>query len=138
MVPADPSGTGALADRLIGTGASPGAVVALTDRGRLLGVVTRGHADPAAGRPVDADTAFQIGSISKSFTAICLLREVEHGRLSLDGLAAPCANSRQAIYRSFGWTSRSAGPLGSTGCSPTKAERDNNDHEQSRYRTRAR
>jgi len=85
MAPADTLELiGDLADRVIGTGASPGAVVALTDRGRLLGVVTRGHADPASGRPVDAATAFQIGSISKSFTAICLLCQVEDGRLSLD------------------------------------------------------
>jgi CubicO group peptidase (beta-lactamase class C family) len=33
---------------------------------------------------VAADTLFQIGSISKSFTAICLLREAERGRLSVD------------------------------------------------------
>ena len=45
---------------------------------------TYGHADPAAGRPVDAHTLFQIGSISKSFTAICLLRQWERGRLDLD------------------------------------------------------
>ena len=42
-----------------------------------------GFSDPAALRPVETDTLFQIGSISKSFTAICLLRMVEAGRLDL-------------------------------------------------------
>jgi CubicO group peptidase (beta-lactamase class C family) len=75
---------GAVADRVIATGATPGVAVALTDRERLLGIVTRGHADPASGTAVTPDTLFEIGSISKSFTAICLLRQVEAGRLSLD------------------------------------------------------
>jgi|tagenome__1003787_1003787.scaffolds.fasta_scaffold20989779_11 D-alanyl-D-alanine carboxypeptidase len=76
------------ADRMIAAHATPGVAVALTDRDRLLAVVLRGHADPAAGRPVTEDTRFEIGSISKSFTAICLLREVEEGRLSLDDRVA--------------------------------------------------
>src|SRR3954469_17877233 len=39
------------ADRMIAAHATPGVAVALTDRDRLLAVVLRGHADPAAGRP---------------------------------------------------------------------------------------
>jgi CubicO group peptidase (beta-lactamase class C family) len=46
-------------------------------------VRTYGLADPAAGRPVDDDTLFEIGSISKSLTAICILRLWEGGRLDL-------------------------------------------------------
>jgi len=34
--------------------------------------------------PVDGDTLFQIGSITKTFTATALMRLVEHGRVSLD------------------------------------------------------
>jgi D-alanyl-D-alanine carboxypeptidase len=63
---------------------APGVVVALTDRERLLGGVAVGFADVAAGRPVQLDDRFQIGSISKSFAAIIALQEVEAGRLDLD------------------------------------------------------
>ena len=56
-------------DRLARSNA-PGVVVALTDRERLLGGVAVGLADVAAGRPVELEDRFQIGSISKSFAAI--------------------------------------------------------------------
>jgi CubicO group peptidase (beta-lactamase class C family) len=79
MAPVD-----ALAGRLIAAGATPGAAVAVCDRERLLCAGAYGHADPAAGVPVAAQTLFEIGSISKSFTAVCLLREWERGRLDLD------------------------------------------------------
>lgn len=62
---------------------APGVAVGLTDRERCLGVITHGHADRAAGRPVVAEDLFQIGSISKSFTAVALLQEHEAGRLDL-------------------------------------------------------
>jgi D-alanyl-D-alanine carboxypeptidase len=74
----------ALAARLIAAGATPGAAVAVADRERILAVRSYGHADPAAGRPVDEHTLFEIGSISKSFTAVCLLRRWERGELDLD------------------------------------------------------
>jgi D-alanyl-D-alanine carboxypeptidase len=74
----------ALAARLIAAGATPGAAVAVADRERMLWSGHYGHADPAAGRPVDAETLFEIGSISKSFTASCLLRQWRAGRLDLD------------------------------------------------------
>jgi CubicO group peptidase (beta-lactamase class C family) len=74
----------ALAARLIAAGATPGAAVAVADRERVLWAGHYGHADPAAGRPVDARTLFQIGSISKSFTAACLLRQWQAGRLDLE------------------------------------------------------
>jgi D-alanyl-D-alanine carboxypeptidase len=78
----------ALAQRLITAGATPGAAVAICDRERLLAVWSYGHADPAAGVPVTERTTFQIGSISKSFTAICLLRRWERGELNLDAEVA--------------------------------------------------
>ncbi len=58
----------------------PGAAVALTDRERLLYMATYGYADLAARLPVTPDTLFEIGSISKSFTSICLLQQMEAGR----------------------------------------------------------
>ena len=44
-----------------------------------------GFAEPAPGPPVDPDrTLFRIGSISKTFTWIALMKEVEAGRIRLD------------------------------------------------------
>jgi len=74
---------GALAARLIAAGATPGAAVAVADRERILWSGRYGHADPAAGTPVDGETLFEIGSISKSFTASCLVRRWGAGRLDL-------------------------------------------------------
>jgi len=71
-----------LEDRLPRSDA-PGVVVALTDRERLLGGIAVGLADVAAGRSVELDDRFQIGSISKSFAAIIAMQEVEAGRLDL-------------------------------------------------------
>ncbi len=61
----------------------PGLAVALTDRERLLYVASHGLADVAAQTPVTADTLFEIGSISKSFTAIALLQLHETGQVEL-------------------------------------------------------
>ena len=72
-----------LAGRILATGASPGLVLALTDRDRLLDVRCYGHANPAAEEPVTRETLFPIGSISKSFTALCLLQLAERGELDL-------------------------------------------------------
>ncbi|HSJ52484.1 MAG TPA: serine hydrolase domain-containing protein, partial [Anaerolineae bacterium] len=62
---------------------TPGMAVALTDRQALLHVAARGLADVAAGRPVEPGTLFEIGSISKSFTAIALLQLREAGLVDL-------------------------------------------------------
>jgi CubicO group peptidase (beta-lactamase class C family) len=43
-----------------------------------------GMADAAAGRPVRQDTAFRIGSISKTMTAIAVMQLVDEGALDLD------------------------------------------------------
>ena len=62
---------------------APGAVVGLTDRDRLLGVLPVGKADAFTGARVTDDTRFEIGSISKSFAALIALQEVERGTLDL-------------------------------------------------------
>jgi CubicO group peptidase (beta-lactamase class C family) len=61
----------------------PGMAVALTGGDRLLYVGTYGFADLAARRPVVPETLFQIGSISKSFTALVLLQLHEAGLVDL-------------------------------------------------------
>ena len=63
--------------------AAPGVAIGLTDRERTLGFVCQGLASVAAGEPVEPDTRFQIGSISKSFAAAVLLQEHEAGRVDL-------------------------------------------------------
>nr|WP_240507375.1 serine hydrolase domain-containing protein [Streptomyces kanamyceticus] len=43
-----------------------------------------GVADVATGRPVTADMRHRVGSVTKTFTAAAVLREVEAGRIGLD------------------------------------------------------
>jgi CubicO group peptidase (beta-lactamase class C family) len=62
---------------------APGISLAVTDAEETLGVVVRGFADVAAQAPIRPETRFEIGSISKQFAAICVLQEVEAGRLDL-------------------------------------------------------
>ncbi len=64
--------------------ATPGLALAVTDRERCLGVVLDGLANVDAGTPVAPDHRFQIGSISKGFTALAVLQQVEEGWLDLD------------------------------------------------------
>jgi CubicO group peptidase (beta-lactamase class C family) len=59
---------------------APGLALAITDRERLLRVATYGYADLEAKVPVTPEHLFEIGSISKSFTAIALLQEYDAGR----------------------------------------------------------
>jgi len=61
----------------------PGMALAVTDRDGVLHEVYLGDADIKTGRPVTAETLFQIGSISKSFTAFCLMRLWDQGILDL-------------------------------------------------------
>jgi D-alanyl-D-alanine carboxypeptidase len=63
---------------------TPGLALALTDADGPLGVVVDGMADVATGEPVAEHHRFQIGSISKGFTALAVLQQVEAGRLDLD------------------------------------------------------
>ncbi len=67
---------------------SPGLALAATDREGLLHLATYGFADVAAQTPVTPDTLFEIGSISKSFTAIAMLQMVEAGQLDLHAAVA--------------------------------------------------
>lgn len=62
---------------------TPGVALAITSRERLLRVQTYGVADIKTRQPVTPDTLFEIGSISKSFTAICLLQLREAGKIDL-------------------------------------------------------
>src|SRR5207245_4825599 len=61
----------------------PGAGVALVANGEVLWCGGIGEADMAAKRAVNCDTEFRVGSISKTFVALALLKLQEEGRINL-------------------------------------------------------
>ncbi len=62
---------------------SPGMTLVLADRGGVRRVVNYGYGDIERKLPVGADELFEIGSISKSFIALCLLQLHDEGKLDL-------------------------------------------------------
>ncbi|HEY1613655.1 MAG TPA: serine hydrolase domain-containing protein [Rhizomicrobium sp.] len=62
----------------------PGAVVMVVRNGKPSLVQTFGERDAARNLPVRRDTHFEIGSITKQFTAACILQLQEAGKLRLD------------------------------------------------------
>ena len=86
----------------------PGGVIVLTNRSAILGQITFGHADLGHGEPMRADHLFQIGSISKVFTALLAGQLAAESRLSLDEPVSRFlpwldlgANARPATLRSL-------------------------------------
>ena len=73
----------------------PGLSLSLTDRNGLLRASTYGFADTKLKTPVTAETEFEIGSISKSFTVISLLQLMEQDKF----------DPRQPITRYLPWFS---------------------------------
>ncbi|HEY2751106.1 serine hydrolase domain-containing protein [Phenylobacterium sp.] len=63
---------------------APGLVAGVVREGRLDHLVTVGVADRQSGRPVTADTAFRIASMTKNVTALAILMLRDAGRLSLE------------------------------------------------------
>src|SRR5881394_1940370 len=61
----------------------PGAGIALIANGEVLWCGGIGQADIAANRAVSCDTEFRVGSISKTFVALALLKLQEEGRINL-------------------------------------------------------
>lgn len=74
----------------------PGYIYGVVCDGRLIHVALGGLADVATQRPVTRDTRFRIASMSKSFTALAILKLRDAGRLSLD---APVATYVPAFAR---------------------------------------
>ena len=66
----------------------PGVVALITNRERVLYQGAFGVADVATGRPLTSDALFRIASMTKSFTALSILRLRDLGRLSLEDPAA--------------------------------------------------
>jgi CubicO group peptidase (beta-lactamase class C family) len=69
---------------LMEEGRIPGAGMVMIRDGKPIWVGGLGLADKASGRRVDGDTAFRVGSLTKSFLAIAILRQVERGTMHLD------------------------------------------------------
>jgi CubicO group peptidase (beta-lactamase class C family) len=62
----------------------PGAAWGIVIDGELAHSGTHGFRDLATKAPVDADTVFRIASMTKSFTAMAILKLRDEGKLSLD------------------------------------------------------
>ncbi len=62
----------------------PGLVWGVVIDGRLAHVATEGVRERATGSPVTAGTVFRIASMTKSFTALAILKLRDEGRLSLE------------------------------------------------------
>src|SRR5215470_2882717 len=60
-----------------------GAGVALVSNGQVLWCGGIGRADLTANRDIQCDTEFRVGSISKSFVALALLKLQEEGKINL-------------------------------------------------------
>lgn len=66
----------------------PGMTLAFADRDGFRAVLCLGFANIDRAEPVTPEHLFQIGSISKSFVALAILRLAEAGRLDLDAAVA--------------------------------------------------
>jgi CubicO group peptidase (beta-lactamase class C family) len=66
---------------------SPGAAWGVIVDGQLAHTGVTGYRDVVAKAPVDADTVFRIASMTKSFTAMSILKLRDEGKLSLDAEA---------------------------------------------------
>jgi len=73
-----------IATEFVATAHVPGAAWGVIVDGDLAHVGTTGYRDVEAKAPVDADTVFRIASMTKSFTAVSILKLRDEGRLSLD------------------------------------------------------
>ena len=62
----------------------PGAVLGIIIDGQLVWVKSAGVSDLKSRTPVNADTVFRIASMTKSFTAMAILKLRDEGKLSLD------------------------------------------------------
>jgi CubicO group peptidase (beta-lactamase class C family) len=86
-VPSDAEIKTLLAERIDVQHQGVGIVVGVIDAsGRR--IVAYGESGQANGRPLDGDTEFEIGSITKVFTALVLADMVDHGEVKLDDPAA--------------------------------------------------
>ncbi len=73
----------AFIDDLVQVDGLPGIVLGITGKDEDISILTSGVSNLTTGAPMAPDSLFEIGSLSKSFTAISLLRLVEQGVLDM-------------------------------------------------------
>jgi CubicO group peptidase (beta-lactamase class C family) len=66
----------------------PGMTFCMADKDGFVATINAGWADVDKKRPLGSDHLFQIGSISKSFAALCVLKAAAAGKLGLDDAMA--------------------------------------------------
>jgi len=71
-------------NREIAAGQTPGGVVAVARRGKLIYFEAFGYRDKAAGTPMTTDTIFSVASMTKPMAAVAALQLYEQGRLAID------------------------------------------------------
>jgi len=81
---------------------TPGMTVAVIRDGSLAFVLASGFADREAGTPMALDTQVPAASISKLFTTVLVMRQVEAGRLRLDEPANRAVDERYWIRDASG------------------------------------
>lgn len=80
----DPSAFDRIGQKIYADQQAPGFAFLVWSHGNVVFAKGYGLADVAAKMPVSPDTRFAIGSITKQFTAACILLLAQQGRLSLD------------------------------------------------------
>jgi D-alanyl-D-alanine-carboxypeptidase/D-alanyl-D-alanine-endopeptidase len=108
-LPSDADIAAILAERIDRDGLGVGTVLGVIDRaGRR--IVAHGAASRRARRPLDGDTVFEIGSITKVFTALLLCEMAERGEVDLEepvaallppGVAVPQRGARRITLASL-------------------------------------
>jgi D-alanyl-D-alanine carboxypeptidase len=74
----------AAVDKLFAAQKPPGGAVGVVKDGQLVYIKTYGLRNIAKNEPVDENTLFEIGSVTKQFTAAAILQLQEAGKLSID------------------------------------------------------
>lgn len=83
----DPQDPSAVVDALLSenrTDPAPGTSVIIIRDGAVLKRANHGLANLESGAPIESDTAFRLGSISKQFTAMAIMMLEEQGKLDYD------------------------------------------------------
>src|SRR5262249_36785934 len=73
-----------IANDALAAGPYPGISIAIEQNGKVILEKGYGFADLEHAVPVRPDTIFQIGSVTKSFTALAIMQLIDAGKLSLD------------------------------------------------------
>ncbi|MEL6191340.1 MAG: serine hydrolase [Bacteroidota bacterium] len=90
---------------------SPGIAVLATKNGEVVYEYAQGLSDFSSGEKLNTDQVFRIGSVTKQFTAVAILKLAEEGKLQLDDpiskyvgeeVSAPDITIRQLLHHTSG------------------------------------